>query len=417
MNRFSRHIDQFKNDKLRFVASTRFIATMLLGIGVTNLLAPTETRSQAAEPAAAASKFVGADAKQLKRSRTQAINFLRTSQADDGSWTTPTAPGITALVATALMQNGLPASNPTIVRAFDHLKSHVKKDGGIYFSKSNHRNYETSISMLAFQTANKDGRYDKLIKGGEKFLRNLQWDKGEGLETSDPAFGGAGYGSHQRPDLSNTQFLLEALKAAGVKPDDPAMQNALKFVSRCQNLETENNTTPFAAKVNDGGFYYTPAAGGTSQAGLTPNGGLRSYGSMTYAGLKSMIYAGLKKDDQRVKAAVDWIQKFYTVEENPGLGKQGLYYYYHTFAKALSVLELDLIEDSKGDKHDWRKELGANLAKLQKENGSWVNTAGRWFEGDPNMATAYALLALSYCDAKPVAKLTKPASASAKTSK
>ena len=176
------------------------------------------------------------------------------------------------------------------------------------------------------------------------------------------------------------------------------MKNALLFISRCQNLETEHNNTPFAAKVNDGGFYYTPAAGGTSQAGPTPNGGLRSYGSMTYAGLKSMIYAGLTSEDPRVKAAFNWIQKFYTIDENPGMGQQGLYYYYHTFAKALDVLEVDHLVDANGVRHDWREQLVEKLAELQLSNGGWVNKAERWYEGDPNLATCYALLALSYCD-------------------
>src|SRR5690606_34515427 len=119
------------------------------------------------------------------------------------------------------------------------------------------------------------------------FIKGLQWDDSEGHDKSSVNYGGAGYGRHKRPDLSNTSFLIDALKATGNGPDDPAMQKALVFVSRCQNLETEHNTTPFAAKNPDGGFYYTPAAGGSSQAGETPQGGLRSYGSMTYAGLKS----------------------------------------------------------------------------------------------------------------------------------
>ena len=342
----------------------------------------------------------GPSSKLLVDCRQRAINFLRTAQADDGSWTTPTAPGITALVTTALLRSGVSSGDPTVVRGLNNLSAFVQEDGGIYFSKSNHRNYETSISLMAFAAANKDGRYDKVIKNAENFLRHLQWDEDEGLKSSDESYGGAGYGRHERPDLSNTQFLIEALKASGVKSDDPAIQKALRFVSRCQNLESEHNTTEFGAKINDGGFYYTCAAGGTSQAGLAENGGLRSYGSMTYAGLKSMIYAGLKSDDQRVKAATEWIKKFYTVKENPGLGNQGLYYYYHTFAKALDALGVDEFEDADGARHDWRKELTEALAKLQRENGSWVNTAPRWYEGDPNLATAYALLALSYCEPK-----------------
>lgn len=336
--------------------------------------------------------------KQLEQARQKSINFLKTAQAKDGSWTSPMAPGVSALVTTALLKSGVSADDAVIQKAIEHLLSYQQKDGGIYFGKSQHRNYETCIIIMALAEANKKGKYDSAIKQAETFLRDLQWDEGEGLETSDTAYGGAGYGNHQRPDLSNTQYLLEALKAAGVKADDPAMQKALIFVSRAQNLESQHNTTPFATKINDGGFYYTPAAGGTSQAGTTDDGGLRSYGSMTYAGLKSMIYAGLTADDKRIQAAMKWIKKNYTLETNPGMGQQGLYYYYHTFAKALSTLDIKTFTDAKGVAHNWRKELATQLLNLQKPNGSWVNSASRWYEGDPNLATAYALLALSYCD-------------------
>ena len=78
------------------------------------------------------------------------------------------------------------------------------------------------------------------------------------VEKSDVKYGGAGYGRHKRPDLSNTGFFMDALKAAGNGPDDEAVKRALVFVSRCQNFESADNTTPFAAKNPDGGFYYTP---------------------------------------------------------------------------------------------------------------------------------------------------------------
>src|SRR5690606_12232214 len=128
-----------------------------------------------------------------------------------------------------------------------------------------------------------------------------------------------------------------------------------------------------------------------------PNGGLRSYGSMTYAGLKSMIYAGVGPNDPRVKAAYDWIRQHYTVEVNPGMGEAGLFYYYHTFAKALDALGVETVEDPEGQAHDWRRDLVAHLAQLQQEDGSWVNQNERWLEGDRNLVTGYALLTLSYC--------------------
>jgi squalene-hopene/tetraprenyl-beta-curcumene cyclase len=131
-------------------------------------------------------------------------------------------------------------------------------------------------------------------------------------------------------------------------------------------------------------------------AGTTPEGGLRSYASMTYAGLKSMIFAGLDKDDPRVKAALEWLAKHYTFDENPGMGDSGLYYYYHTMGKALDVLGDETFTDSKGTAHAWRDELADAVIGRQQADGSWVNANARWMENDPNLVTAYALMALAY---------------------
>jgi squalene-hopene/tetraprenyl-beta-curcumene cyclase len=106
-----------------------------------------------------------------------------------------------------------------------------------------------------------------------------------------------------------------------------------------------------------------------------------------------------------VKAAYKWIQMHYTLDENPGMGDSGLYYYYHTFAKALAAIGVDAVVDANKKSHDWRQELVQELAGRQKPDGSWVNSNARWLEGDPNLVTAYSLLALSYCQPKEVAAL------------
>ncbi len=357
------------------------------------------TLALVAGPSLAADQKFGADAHKLAEVRQKAIDFLKATQAGDGTWTSNTSTGVTALAVTALLRSGVPITDPTVVKGLKALETYVQKDGGIYHPSTSHKNYETCVAVVALKAADADGRYDQILSRADKFLRGLQWDEEEGIDKSDVRYGGADYGpSKKRPDLSNTQFLVDALKTLGAKDDDPNIQKALIFVSRCQNLESPYNQTPLAAKVNDGGFIYTVAGGGSSPAGNTANGGLRSYGSMTYAGLKSMIYAGLTAKDPRVKAASEWIRNHYTVEENPGLGQQGLFYYFDTFAKTLSVLKVDQFEDAAGQKHDWRKELAEQLFHLQQQNGSWLNPKERWLEGDPNLATAYALLALKYCE-------------------
>jgi len=328
----------------------------------------------------------------------RAINYLTIkAQAPDGSYAAWAGPGVTAVVTTGILRNGHSPDDPMVAKSLRYLEGFIQPDGGIYKPGTLYRNYETCLAILCFSEANRDGRYDRVLELAEGFLKRLQWDEGEGLDPTSESYGGAGYGKHERPDLSNTQFFVEALKRLGNGPDDPALQKALVFVSRCQNLETEHNTTRFAAKNPDGGFYYTCAAGGTSQAGQTPTGGLRSYGSMTYAGLKSMIYAGVGPDDPRVKAAYEWIRKFYDLDSNPGLGNDGLYYYYHTFAKALDALGIDVLEAADGTQHHWRLELLAELVCRQRPDGSWVNESPRWLEGEPALVTGYALLALAYC--------------------
>ena len=123
---------------------------------------------------------------------------------------------------------------------------------------------------------------------------------------------------------------------------------------------------------------------------------------MTYAGLKSMVFAGLTAEDPRVKAALEWISNHYSVQENPGLGQQGVYYYFQIFAKSLATLDLDYATDIDGKQHDWRKELAEHLFQRQQANGAWLNKNDRWYEGDPNLATAYTLMAMKYCEPKPL---------------
>jgi len=267
------------------------------------------------------------------------------------------------------------------------------------------QNYVTSVNVMALTAAKRPEKYKAIVGDGVKFLKKLQWDEDEGKTEKDDFYGGAGYDSKSRPDLSNTQFFLEALHDAGVSADDPALKKALIFVSRCQNLKSEFNDRPWAGKINDGSFIYSAAAGGQTKTSDDPkNDTLSGYGSMTYAGIKSMIYCGVGKEDRRYQAAFEWIRKNWTLDGNPGMPKElahrGLFYYYHTLAKTLDVMGIDELIDAERKKHDWRSELTAAIAKLQKPNGSFINDNDRWMEGDPNLDTGYALMALSHCKPK-----------------
>ena len=346
-------------------------------------------------------RVIALDVEAQSRMERAAVAFLRQSQGADGSFSSQAGPGVTGLVAAALLSIGVPKDDPMVDKAIVYLLNTKRPDGGLYAEGSRHANYETCLAIMALSKTNEQGQYDGVLQSAQRFVKGEQWDEGEGLGPKDPAFGGAGYGSKSRPDLSNTSFFIEALRSTGVEESDPAIQRALAFVNRCQNLESPANDTPFASKLNDGGFYYTPAAGGDSMAGKDEaTGGLRSYASMTYAGLKSMLYAGVGPEDFRVKAATKFLKKNYSVTSNPGMGPAGLFYYLQTMSKALAMVGAETFESDTGSR-SWRSDILEQLQKTQKVDGSWTNPEPRWMEGDPNLVTGYALLTLANLKSTP----------------
>ncbi|MGC4031863.1 MAG: hypothetical protein QM754_09055 [Tepidisphaeraceae bacterium] len=181
------------------------------------------------------------------------------------------------------------------------------------------------------------------------------------------------------------------------------MKLAIAFVTRCQN-NSETNDQKWAG--NDGGFVYGPSddrtgesfAGATTDASGTRR--LRSMGTMSYAGLKSLVYAGLTKDDARVRQAFAWIGNNFSLEENvgmaaakPELAKQGLYYGWLVMAKSLHAFGQPALTSSEGKAVDWRLALIEQATKEQKPDGSWVGI-NKVMEDNPVLVTSYVVLAL-----------------------
>lgn len=345
--------------------------------------------------------------RELEKTRTEmiayAVDYLRAIQSPDGSFSPNTGIGPTTVVLLGLMKCGFAPDDPSVAAALDVLTKAVQKDGGIYSPDGRIASYESCLALSCFAEAKKlsdSDRYDALIAGGEKYIRSQQYGESNGTAPNDVYYGGIGYGSQTRPDLSNTQFFIETLRDLGADSNDEAIQKALVFVTRCQNYDTgETAADTEDSEMNDGGFIYTRVGEGESPAGRSEEvqGGLRSYGSITYAGLKSLIYAGLTPDDPRVEAATGWLRKNYSLTENPGLGRRGLFYYYHTMAKTLETLGGDLFADADSTEHFWRGELIETLAAAQNPDGSWVNDNRMWLETDPVLVTGYVLIVLSCC--------------------
>lgn len=313
------------------------------------------------------------------------IRYLRDHQEADGSWSKSV--GITALGVRAFLESHRKYSEedgPFITKPIKFVLSNTHEDGSIGESNQN-RNYNTAVAITALQ-ATGNPAHTQTVKNGQKYLAGLQIDEGEDYKKDHKYYGGIGYGGDERPDLSNQYMALEGLKSTAFDPKDPLWEKALVFINRTQN-RSESNDQSWAA--NDGGFTYMP--------GQSPHGGTASYGSMTHAGLISLLFAGVDKKDPRVQAAYNWIRSNYTVDDNPGAkNKQGLFYYYQTFAKAMAAYGDSEVTDTNGVKHNWRNDLATKLLSLQAADGSWVNAdSPRWWEGDRNLVTAWSVIALN----------------------
>jgi squalene-hopene/tetraprenyl-beta-curcumene cyclase len=341
---------------------------------------------------------------EIRDSLNRSLVWLRAQQNADGSFGKDTLhPALTALPLIAFQREptGRFAKEEFVAKGYAYLRSFTQPDGGIYSKENGLANYNTSVCLLALVGANDPKDLDTLVKA-RAYVVGQQADGMAKPETD----GGIGYGSigaspkRGHPDLDNTVVALEALRATKhLIADKPGTKDlnwnaAIDFVARCQNLPSNKQPWASGDADNKGGFIYYP---GFSNAGeVTLEGGgkaLRSYGSMSYAGLLSFIYADVKSDDPRVTAAVAWLRKHYTLDENPGLEKSGYFYYLHLMAKGLTAAGITELEVG-GKKSDWRLALAERLMKLQQQDGSWLNDTARWKENNPVLVTTYCALTL-----------------------
>jgi squalene-hopene/tetraprenyl-beta-curcumene cyclase len=342
---------------------------------------------------------------EIRDTMNRGFAWLEKQQNPDGSFGPDvTHPALTAMPVIAFHREptGRYAKAPFLQKSYGYLRGFVQPDGGIYNKDSGLANYNTSTCLLALAGA--PGESVDMLTKARTYVVNQQASDMVKPETN----GGIGYGTvgaspkRGHPDLDNTLVAMEALRLTqSLASDKPGVKDlnwnaAIEFLSRCQNLPSHNKEKWVSGDpANKGGFIYYPGHSNAGEQTLEGGGkALRSYGSMSYAGLLSFVYADLKKDDPRVAAAIEWLGKHYTLEENPGMEKAGYYYYLHLMAKAYTAAGISEIEVN-GKKVDWRKELGLKLMSLQKQDGSWVNEAPRWKENNPALVTSYCTLTLA----------------------
>lgn len=327
--------------------------------------------------------------------------LLARQDAAGGYWSDPQMPALTALPVWALSQLGASSTETApeaatavadaIVRGAAFVLTTQRPDGGFYVPKpgrggSGLGNYNTSVCLSALFASGK-APVAAMLKARE-YIASSQ------LTGDDTMAGGFGYDKVSRrryADLSNTAYALDAMHRTAALEElrpggarvDVDWEKALAFVDNLLKKEGDDA----------GGAAYNER---TAQGGSTTNAqgrvSLRAYGSMTYAAVLSMCHANLTKGDPRVRQALEFCEKFWSLDENPGMGSQGLYYFYDILARALSAAGVESVGP-----HNWKAELSSKLISLQKPDGSWYNENNRFWEADPVLCTSFAMLALELC--------------------
>ena len=347
---------------------------------------------QAAAPAAARAPWPMPTllVEEAKRSADRGLHFLRYQQGESGAYGDHV--GLTAMVLIAFAESHRAyrvEDGPFISLAVRWLLTQARADGAITGEAT--PTYNTALAIMALHALDAE-QFRGPIEAGQRFLVRFQSDEEQQYERTDRFYGGIGYGGDERPDLSNLQYALEALRRTDYDAESDVWEKAEVFISRCQNFsegEEDRAARPWAG--NDGGFVYAP--------GQSPAGGTTSYGAMTFAGLKSLIFTRrAAADDPRVAAAWGWIQRHYDFNEHPGMGTTAYYYYLQTAASALEAYGERLIPapDQRGEGKNWSSDLLTKLLNLQRQNGSWQNENRRYWEGNPLLTTARAVITINH---------------------
>lgn len=338
---------------------------------------------------------------------TKGLNWLRSQQNDDGSWDYNREAGwtqnvaMTAHAVLAFLKAGYSVESETVRKGVDFILSRQQRDGSFISARNGRETYETSLAMQVLAAissqsyANQIDKAKRWLISAQNNERQIYTRHSTQLRCLDEetcwAYGGWGYGKNSLhmensdpstltvwSDLSNTQFALMGLKAAGLASDDPVWQRAINFVSRCQN--------------SDGGFEYHPEGG--------PNHSGHSYGSMTAAGVLGLRLAGVPVEDERVQKGLRWLRAYFAPDTRPPWNNAHWHYYYlwtasEAFLEAGFPARFEDLEPLEG----WYHDFAGYLLTAQAPDGSWSEGIVNWEGGEGETEVWTTILAILVLEA------------------
>ncbi len=362
----------------------------------------------------------------------RAAGYLISMQSADGAWRSRTygvlsdgADLTPPVLKTLLLGAQTRESQAACVRGRTYLRGWAGADGSIPpQARLAYPVYTASLAaiILNWTVIDASGSIDEAGQRARdawlEYLRGHQLNGRLGWTPDDPAYGGWGYSIHppRKPeagrlpfesDISSTLFAVGALRLTGAPPGDPAIQDALIYVKRCQNFSEDRRQRDPAH--DDGGFFFTPANAVQNKAGVagTDRNGVvcyHSYGTATADGLRALMRCGLPAGHPRVLAAKAWLERNFSPRTNPGVFEPSLAadrdafrnYWCWSVSHAFRLLGISTIEQE-GEHVPWAALLADDLLDRQLPDGSWKNPYSFMKEDDPLIATMLAVAALANC--------------------
>lgn len=308
------------------------------------------------------------DAASVQRSIDRGVAYLRKTQNNRGGWEEfrTQSCGLSALCTLALLNCGVEKDDPSMVDAMRYLRSFQPKE-----------TYSVALQTLVYcqhgaardlpaVRANIEHLVDSQIKSGE---RAGAWSYGNN--------GGGG-------DPSNTQFAVLALGAArdrGIEIDPQVFERGLRY---------------WTSRQRGGGWSYLGgqlASGSMTCAGVASviiaSGGLEG-GSSSIEGNQIRCCGGEQGPQDPVESGLTWLGRNFSLQANPGGSSMTYFYYLYALERVGRLSGRRFIGG-----HDWYREGAEVLLDLQDNfQGYWAGD-GQLAEGNPDVATAFALLFLS----------------------
>jgi RNA polymerase sigma factor (sigma-70 family) len=286
--------------------------------------------------------------KKIAPSSRLAIDYLKSVQANDGTWEDGSAitlaqpGGQTALISLALLESGVKASDPVLEKSVKYLRQLPLK-----------HTYVVSLNtQLLCLTGDREDK-DHLQKQVDWLLKAQQRNKGklEGWSYSDQP---------GRGDFSNTQYAITALTAAhrsGIKIEEKLLQELQELL-----LETQ---------LKNGGWAYTPQSPATHTMTCS---------SMFCLRMVDECLGDKRTSVDAMKKGWVWLEKNYVIENNPTT-----FYNLDVLSRLGRVTSTTSIKD-----HNWFQEGFDFITANQAKQGA-IRLNGASLDSNPKLSTPLAL--------------------------